>query len=185
MPIPPDTKDWTWVLERPCPQCGFDAATLPKEQIAPLIDASARAWSEALAGPPAPLRERRADDRWSTLEYGCHVRDVFALYDERLQLMLDEDNPTFPNWDQDRSAVDDRYQAQDPAVVATALRRAADALSSSFRTVTGGSWQRRGRRGDGATFTVDSFGRYMIHDPVHHLHDVNVDIAGLSSSPPG
>ena len=24
--ITPDTKDWTWVLERPCPECGFDAA---------------------------------------------------------------------------------------------------------------------------------------------------------------
>ena len=24
--IVPDTKDWTWVLERPCPECGFDTA---------------------------------------------------------------------------------------------------------------------------------------------------------------
>ena len=23
MPIVPDDKDWTWVLERRCPQCGF------------------------------------------------------------------------------------------------------------------------------------------------------------------
>ena len=26
MSITPDTKDWTWVLERPCPECGFEAA---------------------------------------------------------------------------------------------------------------------------------------------------------------
>ena len=25
MSITPDTKDWTWVLERPCPECGFEA----------------------------------------------------------------------------------------------------------------------------------------------------------------
>jgi hypothetical protein len=24
--ITPDTKDWTWVLERACPECGFDPA---------------------------------------------------------------------------------------------------------------------------------------------------------------
>ena len=24
-PIVPDTKDWTWVLDRPCEECGFDA----------------------------------------------------------------------------------------------------------------------------------------------------------------
>jgi hypothetical protein len=22
--IIPDTKDWTWVLDRPCPECGLD-----------------------------------------------------------------------------------------------------------------------------------------------------------------
>ena len=185
MPIGPDTKDWTWVLERRCPECGFDSSSLPKEQIVPLVDATARAWSEVLGGPPAELGRRPADDRWSVLEYGCHVRDVFRLYDERLHLMLDQDNPTFPNWDQDRSAVEDGYDAQDPAVVATELVRGADVLSSSFRTVSGVSWERRGTRSDGATFTVDSFGRYMIHDPVHHLHDVDFDVADLCSPPSG
>jgi hypothetical protein len=28
------------------------------------------------------------------------------------------------------------------------------------------------RRGDGARFTVESFARYLVHDPVHHLFDV-------------
>ena len=23
-PIAPDTKDWTWVLEQPCAECGFE-----------------------------------------------------------------------------------------------------------------------------------------------------------------
>ena len=26
--ITPDDKDWTWVLERPCPECGFDTRTI-------------------------------------------------------------------------------------------------------------------------------------------------------------
>ncbi|WP_458689292.1 hypothetical protein [Nocardia tengchongensis] len=25
MPIVPDAKDWTWVLERTCAECGFDS----------------------------------------------------------------------------------------------------------------------------------------------------------------
>jgi hypothetical protein len=28
------------------------------------------------------------------------------------------------------------------------------------------------RRSDGARFTVASFARYMVHDPIHHLYDV-------------
>jgi hypothetical protein len=38
--------------------------------------------------------------------------------------------------------------------------------------VTGGQWQRTGVRSDGALFTVETFGRYLVHDPTHHLWDV-------------
>jgi hypothetical protein len=40
------------------------------------------------------------------------------------------------------------------------------------RTVPDDAWARTGRRGDGATFTIESFVRYLLHDPVHHLTDV-------------
>ncbi len=32
--IVPDTKDWTWVLERACPECGFDATDFSPHQVA-------------------------------------------------------------------------------------------------------------------------------------------------------
>ena len=181
MPIVPDTKDWTWVLARACPECGFDSSSLAREDVAALVRANARAWPPILAEPAALLRERRRHDRWSSLEYACHVRDVFRLYDQRLQLMLSVDGPAYPNWDQDATAVDDRYNEQNPAVVASELVVAGDALAATFDTVEGAAWDRTGTRSDGAEFTVDTFGRYMIHDPVHHLHDVMVDLAALRS----
>jgi hypothetical protein len=30
MTIIPDTKDWTWVLHRPCPECGFTVETFAR-----------------------------------------------------------------------------------------------------------------------------------------------------------
>jgi hypothetical protein len=176
MPILPDTKDWTWVLERPCPECGFDATALAREQIAPTILANAAAWQPILAEPAERLRHHSRDDRWSPLEYACHVRDVFRLYDYRLHLMLDVDNPTFPNWDQDVTAVEERYGEQDPAAVGPELVTAAQTLAVSFAQVNDEVWARRGLRSDGANFSVDTFGRYMIHDPIHHLYDVKRDL---------
>jgi len=50
---------------------------------------------------------------WSTQEYGCHVRDVHRIFAERVRLMLTQDEPRFPNWDQDETAVTDDYASQD------------------------------------------------------------------------
>ena len=132
MPIVPDDKDWTWVLQRPCPQCGFDASSLPQVSVAPLLRANADAWVGVLSGPVTELRRRPSDDRWSPLEYACHVHDVCVLYRERLELMLCEDDPLYPNWDQDVTAVEQRYLGQEPVAVAAQLSEAAARLAASF-----------------------------------------------------
>ena len=180
MPIEPDLKDWTWVLERPCPECGFAAATVDHDRIGDLIRENAAAWPAVLARPG--VAQRPDDATWSPLEYACHVRDVFRTYDERLGLMLAEDDPAFPNWDQDASAVEDAYGDQDPATVADELVAAGAALADSFDAVAGDQWQRTGLRSDGAAFTVDTFGRYFIHDPIHHLWDVERDVSRANAS---
>jgi hypothetical protein len=172
MPIIPDTQDWTWVLERPCPECEFDASTFPRTGVARLLRENAAEWQRILAGPDAEVRRRPSDDRWSALEYACHVRDVFRIYEGRLALMVAQDGPTFPNWDQDATAIEDRYDEQDPAGVSAELGEAAEALAAAFDSVTEDQWARTGRRSDGAHFSIDSFSRYLVHDPVHHLYDV-------------
>jgi hypothetical protein len=169
--IVPDTKDWTWVLRRPCPECGLDPQSLALVAIPDMIRANARRWHAILAGP-GDHRQRPAPAKWSALEYGCHVRDVLRLYDTRLALMLTVDGPHYPNWDQDSTAAEDRYADQDPAYVAVELVFAADFLAARFASVSGDQWQRTGFRSDGAQFTIDTFARYFMHDPVHHLYDV-------------
>jgi hypothetical protein len=170
MTIVPDDKDWTWVLQRPCPECGLDTRGIAREDVAGMLRANAQAWPAVLAG--ADARHRPAPATWSALEYGCHVRDAFGVFDGRLVLMLTQDDPLFPNWDQDATAVADGYADQDPAIVAGELTGAAGVLAARFDGVSGDQWQRAGRRGDGAAFTVETFARYFIHDPVHHLYDV-------------
>lgn len=173
MAIEPDTKDWTWVLERPCPECGFEADAFPRTDVGAMVRTNADEWQRVLSLPGAATRA--VPDRWSPLEYACHVRDVLRLYEERLALMLAKDDPEFENWDQDATAIADRYGEQDPAVVAGELIAAGTALAARFDGVTDAQWERRGRRSDGAHFTVESFARYFVHDPIHHLHDVARD----------
>ena len=49
--ITPDEKDWTWVVERRCPECGFDASKVTGEQLGGYLRAAAEPWPEVLAQP--------------------------------------------------------------------------------------------------------------------------------------
>ncbi len=168
-----DDKDWTWVIHEPCPECGFVAADLDPADLPRRIRENAAEWQAILSsGLAEDLRVRPRADKWSPLEYAFHVRDVYELYHFRLGLMLDEDGPSYPNWDQDVTAVEKDYRSADPGRVAAELGEWAGALAARFAAVEGDQWTRTGYRSDGAEFTIDSFGRYLLHDPVHHLWDV-------------
>jgi hypothetical protein len=170
MAITPDTKDWTWVLERPCADCGFDASTIQDASVGALIRQNVSAWPEVLRRPDVAVRPD--ETTWSPLEYSAHVRDVYRLFRVRLELMLSQDDPTYANWNQDETAIAERYGEQDPGTVGRELVDAGLVLADAFDRVSGDEWSRPGRRGDGARFTVSSFGKYLLHDPRHHLWDV-------------
>ena len=173
--IVPDDKNWTWVLERPCPECGLDSRDIAPEQVAGLLRDVTATWQDLLTGAvdvPGGVTARPDPATWSPLEYGCHVRDVFRVFDGRLQLMLAEADPLFANWDQDKTAVEERYGEQDPASVAAELADAGAVIADRFAAVTGDQWDRTGSRDDGSRFTVTTFARYLLHDGIHHLYDV-------------
>jgi len=170
--ISPETKSWTWVLERACPDCGLDTPSVPRERVAAMTRENAAAWHEFLVSGNEELSLRPNPETWAPVEYACHVRDVPRLFDVRLGQMLERDATDFANWDQDAAAIESGYVEQDPAVVAEELVAAAAVLADRFAAVPADAWGRVGTRSDGAVFTVESFARYFIHDPVHHLWDV-------------
>jgi hypothetical protein len=169
--ITPDTKDWTWVLDARCPECGFDTREISLADVPAAVRNVASAFRDVLAGGEA-TRRRPNPQMWSPLEYACHVRDACSLYDTRLRLMLTVDDPQFENWDQDAAAVQQAYGEQDPAQVAGELSEAAERVAGTFEHVPEGAQGRTGRRSDGAVFTVTTLGRYLVHDLVHHVYDV-------------
>ena len=168
--IDPDTKDWTWVLERPCPECGFVASQVDPLEVGSVVRSLTPRWRAALARPDA--RERTVPGVWSVLEYGAHVRDVNRVFLGRLHAMVDLDDPMFQNWDQDAAAVEHRYREQDPAVVADELEQAAADFAYAMDAVTAEQIDRPGRRSNGSVFTVRTLAQYYLHDVVHHLNDV-------------
>lgn len=170
MGITPDSKDWTWVLQRRCPDCGFEASRATPSDVAPLVRAHTRVWASVLKRRDPGVRPD--EFTWSPLEYAAHVRDVHTVMRSRVVLMLERDDPVFPNWDQDAAAIEGRYGDLDPAEVSEQLADQAEMSAVVFGAVSRSQWNRAGLRDNGTAFTVQSLSGYYLHDLAHHVHDV-------------
>ena len=188
MTIIPDTKDWTWVLNRRCSECEFDAAATKFDEIPGRTRRAATRLAAVLDRSDATARPEPGI--WSPLEYAAHVRDVCRIFEYRLSVLLTgagtapnvpafdpevrflDDVPVLSNWDQDATAAAADYGIQDPTVVAEELERAAKAIADAFAAVPAADLSRMARRSDGAVFTVTTLAQYFLHDLVHHVQDV-------------
>ena len=169
--IEPDGKDWTWVLREPCPECAFVAADVDPTTVGPVIGTHVERWQRVLARADVAVRPQA--DRWSDLEYACHVRDVFSIFAGRVDQMLAEDPAHFANWDQDAAALENGYAHADPVRVGEELAVEGRALSDTLARVGEGDWARRGLRSNGSEFTTATLAQYLLHDLEHHLVDVD------------
>ena len=175
MNISSDTKDWTWVTARVCEQCGFDPNQITLGQLPGEIRNQVQSWADVLSRPN--VLERPQPDKWSSLEYGAHVRDVLIVMRGRLKRMLAQENPDLPSWDQDQAALDGKYRALNPAILVDEIGIEAQMLANHYASVTDAQARRTGQRTDGLEFTVLSHGKYLLHELVHHGWDVRADTA--------
>jgi hypothetical protein len=166
---PADGKDWTWVLARPCPECGYDASNV--DDVATRTRAAVAIIRAALESPSAASRPQ--PDVWSPLEYACHVRDVCIVFGARLASMRATDDPLFADWNQDETALAERYWEQDPARVSDELAVEGERIAADFASLRPEELPRPGRRSNGSVFTVDTLAKYFLHDLEHHAHDVS------------
>ncbi|MFI6364075.1 DinB family protein [Nocardia sp. NPDC050630] len=189
MPIVPDVKNWTWVLERSCPECGFDPEPITYAAVPDLAREYAGRLAATLERSDAAVRPDEAT--WSALEYAAHVRDVCRIFSYRAAIAARtdavdpkvpgfdangiesaDDVPVFSNWDQDLTAVVDQYDKQDPRKVAAELTEAAEVVARAFESVPEAALGNHARRSDGSVFTLESLAVYFLHDVIHHVHDV-------------
>ena len=77
---------------------------------------------------------------------------------------------------------EEQYDEQDPHTVVGELACNAEMLADRLDDISADDWERKGRRGDGASFTIESISRYMIHDPIHHLWEVTGGRSSLAAS---
>ncbi|KSU66726.1 maleylpyruvate isomerase N-terminal domain-containing protein [Arthrobacter sp. NIO-1057] len=168
--IVPDQKNWTFVLESICPECQYDVRTVSVSDVIEQLPDAIQRYEAALAGPEVRVRTNPA--RWSVQEYVTHVAHMLVVMNHRLDLMLEQDDPTFPNWDQDQAANEGNYNALDTDEVIRQLHQASTGYTDKLGSIDEDSYSRRGLRSNGSAFTVETLNQYAWHDVVHHLWDL-------------
>jgi hypothetical protein len=176
--LPGMTEAWDWVRTQheACPECGFDATVIPDRDLAASIREAGRHWGEWLSVVhdhpfgDDDLASRRTPERWSAIEYAAHVRDVLAIFTNRVAVMRRELNPELEWWDGEATAIEDRYADLFSLAVAADIVHNAAELAAALQPVNGDDWNRGGQRRD-ASFTLRGVARFVLHELHHHYDD--------------
>ena len=171
--IEPDTKDWTWVIEqrlravrvrpgrgRPRAACRPAAREHPR-----LVRHAGR---RRLRRTPGPARVVAPGVRLPRPRRPPDLRRAGAA-DARRGRPASSRTGT-RTWPPTRRTTTCRT----PATSGPSWSSVPPRPPPSTPRSTGDQWQRTGRRSNGSAFTVESIGRYHLHDVVHHLWDVSI-----------
>ncbi|PWT79831.1 MAG: hypothetical protein C5B57_13245 [Blastocatellia bacterium] len=117
---------------------------------------------------PAIVKRRPPSGKWSIHEHACHLAEVHALFNQRLDLMLSRDCPTLKSYDPGRDDPADRLLDID---LETALGRfVADRalLVERIRHLSAEEWQRTARHDEYNSYSVFTMFRHLsLHDLFH------------------
>jgi len=168
----------------PCDECGFDFETAQRSEVPRRVTAAAQAIATLLRQEPVHSTRRPEPDRWSMLEYGAHVRDVFLTIRDRLVIGLVEHDPTFKPLYRDERITLALYRADRPSAVAAELDASAAMLVRLFQAIDPESLSRPVQYGfpDPTTRTLLWMGLQAIHEAEHHCKDVRDNLQRLATT---
>lgn len=168
-----------------CGRCQSSADAVSAVDLpAALVDIGRR-WTEFLStvadhpGGMDSLHQRPRLDRWSAMEYGCHVRDLTAATARNLELVLLVDCPPLQPIDATTMLVTGSYHAQDPHAVTQDLRYAVQELAGLIQRHSEAALCRVGAEA-GRFRSGLVLCRWLLHELRHHLVDAQ-DAAPLST----
>ena len=158
-----------------CPECGFDYGLLGRDRLGDELVSGGREVARALTeGAADALRRRDVPERWSALEYACHVRDVLSVQHARTLAALVSTTPVFASMRREELVSERRYAESDPVVVAAEVLDAAAALAAVWADLRSDQWVREGIYNfpQVQARSIDWIARHTVHEVIHHLRDI-------------
>ena len=157
-----------------CEECGFDYDLAQAPASGPAIIDGVAEVTGLLGAAGEDLRARQQPSVWSSLEYGCHLRDVLLVQRERVLAARRMDRPTFDPMGRDERVEHDGYAEQKPADVARQLSDAAHLFANVLGRLGPEDWDRNVSYNYPKPLerSLRWVAVHTVHEVRHHLLDV-------------
>jgi hypothetical protein len=157
-----------------CEVCGFHWNSISSSEIPVRTTAATAQFVDVVRTSTVPVGTRPSPDRWSILEYGAHMRDVFISIRERIVRASIEDEHVGGQLYRNERVNLGLYALDQPDDVATELQAMSRLFIRTFEALPPGYEKR--------TFTYSTItnqqvtilwaGAQALHECEHHLGDV-------------
>jgi hypothetical protein len=166
-----------------CGQCGFRWSAVSAGEIPDRLRFATGSFVGVIEEAGAEANVRPSPERWSILEYGAHLRDVFISIRERIITASIEDEPTGAPVHRDERVSLGFYKLDTATSVAGELTAMSDLLIRTFDSLPC-EYERRQFTYSPVTprkVTVLWAGAQAVHESEHHLSDVRENLTRVAT----
>jgi uncharacterized damage-inducible protein DinB len=133
--------------------------------------------------PPADLRRRPREGKWSAYEHACHLALMEPLWLERAERIVREDCPTIVSYEPDADEPPDRLLSMDLAAALDGYEDGRRALIARLASLPPEAWTRPAVHSAHARYSLFLMSRHVaLHDM---LHGYRIEESVLGSHWPG
>lgn len=155
-----------------CVQCGFHYDLSPTE-VAERADAATQAIRQAVADTPAERRSQRpSPEVWSVNGYTRHLADASGVILQRIDLILTQDRPYLPYWDEAADADANRIDESPADDSIPVLEERVARFGERMRALPPGAWDRVGIHERAGEIRLSEIAHDMAHETEHHAQDI-------------
>ncbi len=115
---------------------------------------------------------RPGESEWSIKEVCGHLCDDSQMWRRRIALMLNEDNPTLPTYEQEKLVREHAYQAADMDAILARFRRNRQEIAAQLSSLPANGWERAGLHPEHGPRTIRTGMQLMIEHTEGHLEQL-------------
>ena len=116
------------------------------------------------------LRRAGPGGSWGAVEHVAHLRDFDDVSLERIDQILNEDDPELDAFDTDVRAIERDYHAQNPFETAEEFRRVRSKLVNRLDGLQEEEWQRMAHLPSAGQITLDKLVQQLDEHDEEHFH---------------